>query len=85
MEVEKYDQNDQQPKKIELNVTLDDTESVDVNSNTEIPEMKYSLQELYCMVKCSGFYDSIRCKTISHKDIPHSKYIQEILRTVKNL
>ena len=85
MEVEKYDQNDQQPKKIELNVTLDDTESVDVNSNTEIPEMKYSLQEFYCMVNCAGVYDSIRYKTISHKDIPHSNYKHAIFRTVKNL
>ena len=77
------DQDDRQPKKMKSNVTLDDKETVDVNSNNEIPEMKYSLRELYCMVKCAGVYDSICCKTISHKDIPHSKYQQAILRTVK--
>ena len=83
MEVEAYDQDDRQPKIPESNVTLDDKESVDFNSNTEIPEMKYSLWELYCMVNCAGVYDSICCKTISHTDIPHSKYQQAIIRTVK--
>ena len=58
----KYNQDDRQPKKIKLNVTLDDTESIDVNINTEIPEMKYSLWELHFMVNCAGNSDSIRCK-----------------------
>ena len=35
------------------------------------------------MVNCAGVYDSIRCKTIFYKDIPHSKYKQAILRTAK--
>ena len=44
--------------------------------------MKYSLWDIYCMVNCAGVYDSIQCKSISHNDIPHTKYQQAILRTV---
>ena len=82
LSVKACDQDDKQPKKMKTNITLDDIESVDVNINIEFPETENSLQELYCMVNYAGVYDSICCKTISHKTISHSKYKQAILRTV---